>query len=54
MPAELTTALTTGLTSLQTAFTSAVLLAVPVGFAIWAIKIGVRVAPSMVRGFIKR
>lgn len=54
MPTEVISALTTGIESLQDVFQSAVLLAIPVGFAIWAIKIGIRVAPSMVRGFIRK
>lgn len=52
MPVELTKAITDGLVSLQTVFTDGVKLAIPIGFSIWAIKIGIRVAPSMVKGFI--
>jgi uncharacterized membrane protein len=54
MPEALQTALTTGINDLKNVFQSGVILAVPVGFSIWAIKVAVRVVPSMVRGFISR
>lgn len=54
MPTEIVTALTSGLTSLKDVFIAGVLLAIPVGFSIWAVKIGIKVAPSMVKGFIRK
>lgn len=54
MPEAIQTALTSGIGDLKSVFESAVILALPVGFSIWGIKVAIRTVPGMVRGFIAR
>ncbi len=53
MDVALSTAIGTGLGDIKDIVLAVALLAVPVGFGIWAIKVAIRQAPAIIRGFFK-